>query len=476
MKNFYDHIGLYADHYAFTMAQGYFLDGRKNCPACFDYFFRKNPFDSGYTVFAGIYDLLELVSNFNFNSESIDLLSEKGFNKKFLDYLETFKFKGNICAPKEGEIIFGNEPVVRVEGDIIEAQLIEALLLNMINFQSLIATKASRIRQAAGDRIIIDFGLRRAQGLSAIHASKAAIIGGLNSTSNVFSSFAFGVFSAGTQAHSWIQSYPDELTAFRKYSESFPDHCVLLVDTYNTLNSGIPNAITVAKEMEQNGQKLFGIRLDSGDLSYLSKKARKVLDDAELGYVKIIASNQLNEHLIKSLIEQGAPIDGFGVGTSLITGQSDAALDGVYKLSMTDNKPSLKISDNLEKVTLPGVKKIYRYYNGDGKFCADAIVLDEENNIQKIYHPLQPHKQTDVKKLEKENLIRLVMENGEIKIENRSVKEISGYVKERLLLLPDEHKRFENPHIYKIGISKKLCELRDNLIEELTNQNLRVKL
>ncbi|UCH66479.1 MAG: nicotinate phosphoribosyltransferase, partial [Ignavibacterium sp.] len=304
MKNFNEHIGLYADHYAFTMVQGYFLDGRKNCPACFDYFFRKNPFDSGYTIFAGLYDLLEMVSNFNFNSDSINLLKEKGFNDDFLTYLQSFKFKGKICAPKEGEIIFSNEPMARVEGNIIETQLIEALLLNMLNFQSLIATKASRIRQAAGNRILIDFGLRRAQGLSAIHASKAAIIGGLNSTSNVFSSFAFGVFSAGTQAHSWIQSYPDELSAFRKYAQSFPDHCILLVDTYNTLNSGLPNAITVAKEMEQNGQRLYGIRLDSGDLAYLSKKSRKLLDDAELEYVKIVASNQLNEHLIKSLIEQ----------------------------------------------------------------------------------------------------------------------------------------------------------------------------
>jgi nicotinate phosphoribosyltransferase len=469
MKKFYEHIGLYADHYAFTMAQGYFLDGRENCPTCFDYFFRKNPFGSGYTVFAGLYDLLEMITNFNFNSDSIDLLKKKGFNNEFLNYLKTFSFKGNIFAPKEGETVFGNEPIVRVEGDIIETQLIEALLLNMINFQSLIATKASRIRQAAGSRILIDFGLRRAQGLSAIHASKAAIIGGLNSTSNVYSSFAFGTFSAGTLAHSWIQSYPDELTAFRKYAESFPEHCILLVDTYNTLNSGIPNAITVAKEMEQNGQHLYGIRLDSGDLAFLSKKARKILDDADLNYVKILASNQLNENLIKSLIEQGAPIDGFGVGTSLITGKDDAALDGVYKLSMADNKAKLKISENLEKVTLPGVKKIYRYYNGDGKFCADGILLENENNVETIFHPLQPHKRTDIRKLKKEKLMELVMENGEIKIENRSVKELSAYVLKRLSLLPDEHKRFENPHIYKVGISNKLRELRDNLIENITN-------
>ena len=469
MKNFNKYIGLYTDHYAFTMAQGYFLDGRESCSACFDYFFRKNPFNSGYTVFAGLYDLLELITHFNYNSDSIDVLKKKGFNDNFLDFLKTFRFNGNICAPREGEIIFCNEPILRVEGNIIETQLIEAMLLNIINFQSLIATKASRIRQAAGDRDLIDFGLRRAQGLSAIHASKAAIIGGINSTSNVFSSFTFGIDTSGTQAHSWIQSYPDEITAFRKYAQSFPQNCILLVDTYSTIKSGIPNAITVAKEMEQNGQKLFGVRLDSGDLAYLSKKSRGILDDAGLDYVKIVASNQLNEHLIKSLIEQGAPIDGFGVGTSLITGQNDGALDGVYKLSMVDNNATLKLSENLEKITLPGVKKIYRYYNGEGKFYADAIVLEEEKNIQTIFHPLQLHKQTDVLKLKKEDLMEQVMKGGEIIIINRSVKEISEHVKKRLSLLPGEHKRFENPHIYKIGISKKLSKLRNNMIEQLNN-------
>jgi nicotinate phosphoribosyltransferase len=470
MKNFNDYIGLFADHYEFTMAQGYFLDGRESCPACFDYLFRKNPFDSGYTVFAGLYDLLEMITQFKFNDDSIDHLKKTGFRDEFLDYLKKFSFKGNIVAPKEGEIVFCNEPIVRVEGNIIETQLIESLLLNMLNFQSLIATKASRLRQSAGHRDLIDFGLRRAQGLSAIHASKAAIIGGVNSTSNVYSSYAFGVGSSGTQAHSWIQSYPDELTAFRKFAKAFPQNCVLLVDTNNTLNSGVPNAIIVAKEMEERGEKLNGIRLDSGDLAYLSKKARNALDEANLNYVNIIASNQLNEHLIKSLIEQGAPIDAFGVGTNLITGQCDAALDGVYKLSMIDNKPTLKLTENVDKVSLPGVKKIYRYYNGDGKFYADGILLDEEENIQKICHPHHSNKSSKVSELEKEALIEKVMEKGEIKIENRSVKEISDYVRHRLTLLPEEHKRFENPHLYKIGISTKLFELRNKLIEEFNQR------
>ena len=469
MKNFNEHIGLYADHYAFTMAQGYFLDGRENCRTGFDYFFRKNPFNSGYAIFAGLSDFLEMLTDFRFNSESVNALKLKGFNDKFLNYLKTFQFKGNIFAPLEGEVIFANEPVMRVEGNIIETQLIEALLLNMINFQSLIATKASRLRQAAGERLVLDFGLRRAQGLSAIHASKAAIIGGLNATSNVFSSFAFGFNSSGTQAHSWVQSYPNELTAFRKYAQSFPVNCTLVVDTYNTLKSGIPNAIIVAKEMEHSGHKLNGIRLDSGDLAYLSKMAREILDSAGLNYVKIVASNQLNEHLIKSLIEQKAPIDAFGVGTSLITGQYDAALDGVYKMTMADDKSTLKLSENVEKITLPGLKQIYRYYDSVGKFYADAIVLADEKNIRKIFHPFHPHRQTEVQKLKNEVLLKKVMEYGNIKIKSRSIKEISDYVKHRLSLLPDEHKRFEYPHIYKIGISKKLADLRNKLIEGLSN-------
>ena len=465
MNNFNDFIGLYTDHYEFTMAQGYFLDGRENSTACHDYFFRKNPFNSGYTVFAGLYDLLEMISNYNFNSDSIDHLRKKGFNDEFLDYLKNCSFKGNIIAPKEGEIVFSNEPIVRVEGSIIETQLVETLLLNMLNFQSLIATKASRLRLSAGDRYIMDFGLRRAQGLSAIHASKAAVIGGVDNTSNVYSAFRFGFDSSGTQAHSWIQSYPDELTAFRKYAKAFPKNCVLVVDTYNTLNSGIPNAIKVAKEMEKDGELLWGIRLDSGDLAYLSKKSRTMLDEVNLNYVKIVASNQLNEYLIKSLLEQCAPIDAFGVGTSLLTGQNDAALDGVYKLNTIDETPSLKLSDNLEKVTLPGAKKIYRYYDNRGRFYADAIVLKEEENIEKIIHPFHSHKSVEVGECKKEILMTKVMDNGEIKIKNYSVKEISEYVRERMELLPDEHKRFENPHLYKIGISEKLFELRNKLMQ-----------
>ncbi|HKI78349.1 MAG TPA: nicotinate phosphoribosyltransferase [Ignavibacteriaceae bacterium] len=463
--------GLFTDHYELTMAQGYFLDGRQDLPANFDYFFRKNPFNSGYAIFAGLQDLLKMIPDFQFDSESIDHLHKIGFRSDFLEYLKNFIFKGNIYAPNEGEVVFANEPILRFEGNIIETQLIETISLNILNFQSLIATKASRLRYSAGERMLIDFGMRRAHGLSAIHGSRAAIIGGVDSTSNVYSAYLFGMTSGGTQAHSWIQSYGDELTAFRKYAEAFPDNCVLLVDTFDTLKSGVPNAITVGRELEERGAKLKAIRLDSGDLAYLSKKSRKMLDDAELQYVKIVASNQLDEYLIKSLIEQGAPIDIFGVGTNLITGQKDAALDGVYKLSMINENPSIKLSNDLEKVTLPGVKKIIRYFNGNDKFYADGIALNYEEEPDRIFHPLHPLKSSIVQGMNKEEIQSKVFSDGKIIMKEKSINEIKEYVKERINKLPDEHKRFDYPHIYKIGISSKIMNLRNELITEITEKN-----
>jgi nicotinate phosphoribosyltransferase len=282
--------------------------------------------------------------------------------------------------------------------------------------------------------------------------------------------FRYGIKPVGTIAHSFIQSFPDEITAFREYARFNPDSCFLLVDTYNTLESGIPNAITVAKELESKGHKLVGIRIDSGDLAYLSKKARKMLDEAGLDYVKISVSNQLDERVIKSLIEQGAPIDLFGVGTRLITGQPDSALDGVYKMSLIDGEPRMKISDSLSKTTLPGLKKVYRYSNGERGFLADAIVLEKEKDIEYIYHPFEKEKRFRVAKYRKEELFHKVMENGEIIMPFLSVAEIARFARERLALLPPEHKRFEYPHIYKVGISKKLLRLRDSIVKQFLRE------
>lgn len=461
------HTGLYTDHYELTMAQGYLLNNKKDTPACFDYFFRKNPFKGGYVIFAGLIDLLEVLENLRFDDEDCNYLRSIGFAPEFVDYLKGFEFRADIHAPEEGEVVFPYEPVVRVEGNIIETQIIETMLLNILNFESLIATKAARIRQAAGDRLVIDFGLRRAQGLGGILASRAAVIGGANSTSNVYSAFMFGLTSAGTQAHSWIQTYDDEITAFRDFARAFPKRCVFLVDTYDTLKSGIPNAVIVAREMEARGERLFGVRLDSGDLAYLSKRARNMLDDAGLQYVKIMTSNQLDEYVIRSLLAQGAPVDAFGVGTRLVTGQDDAALDGVYKLSMSGNKPRLKISETPEKIILPGVKKVLRCMDSSGKFSADCIALADETDVETIYHPHQPGKSSSVGSCKKEGLFRKVMERGRIIMDRKKPAEIAEYVRARLGQLPDEHKRFENPHTYKVGISRKLMDLRSVIIDEI---------
>jgi nicotinate phosphoribosyltransferase len=360
-------------------------------------------------------------------------------------------------------VAFPLEPLMEVSGGLAEVQLIETLLLNYLNFQSLIATKAARIRYAAGDRYLSEFGLRRAQSLGGISASRAAIAGGFDSTSNMFAARRYDIPAVGTMAHSFIQSQEDELTAFRKFAEAEPHNCTLLVDTYNTLKSGIPNAIIVAKEMKEKGQQLKAIRLDSGDLAYLSKKARKQLDDAGLKEVKIVVSNQLDEYLIKSLLDQKAPIDSFGVGTSLATGQPDAALDGVYKLCQIDGEPKLKLSENIQKVTLPGIKQVYRFTDETDCFVADAIALEKDPVPSKMIHPydIEKSKSLDVSKATP--LLTKIMAKGKPMLKNNEPKEIAEFVKKRLEQLPDEHKRFNNPHIYKVGISEPLHLLRSEL-------------
>lgn len=462
-------MGLFTDHYELTMAEGYFRSEKEEIIANFDYFFRKNPFGSGFTVFAGLQDLLEMILEFKYDTQAIDYLNKRGFGTDFLEYLKNFQFRGDIYAPREGELVFPNEPVLRVKGKIIETQLLETLILNVLNFQSLIATKANRIRHSAGNRLLMEFGMRRAQGFAAIAASRAAVIGGMDSTSNIYSAERYGLESSGTMAHSWIQGFEDELVAFREYAITHPKNCTLLVDTYHTLKSGVPNAIIIAREMEQSGHRLSAIRLDSGDLAYLSKMARKQLDEAGLSYVKIVASNQLDEYIIKSLIEQDAPIDWFGVGTSLVTGKSDAALDGVYKLSLINGRPTLKLSEDLIKITLPGEKKIVRYFNGNNKFYADAIALATENDreIDTIFHPQHPERNTPVHGLKGETIVSKVVDKGKVVVEEKSIDEISGYRKFRISQLPDEHKRFEYPHLYKVGLSQSLMNLRNTLITGL---------
>ncbi|MDR9416084.1 MAG: nicotinate phosphoribosyltransferase [Gracilimonas sp.] len=456
---------LYTDLYELTMAQGYFLAGRHHQPAVFDYFFRKIPFSGGYVVFAGLSDLLQLLKNYTFTTEELEYLSNHGFKREFIDYLKEFRFTGDVYSVREGEIVFANEPVVRVQGTILETQILETVFLNTLNFESLIATKASRIKQASKGRPVLDFGLRRAQGLGGLQASKAAVIGGLEGTSNVLAGQLYGTKISGTMAHSWIQSFEDEISAFRIYAKHYPENTILLVDTYDTLNSGIPNAIKIGKEMEKNGHKLKAIRLDSGDLAYLARQSRKLLDRAGLDYVQIAVSNQLDEYVIKSLLDQKAPIDLFGVGTKLVTAFDDPALDGVYKLSSINGKPTLKISDNEEKVTLPDSKKIIRYLNEDGSFNCDGILLDTENKIEEIVHPYISHKTTNVERLTPEALLTKVVEKGEILASDISIHKSAEYARKRLSELNQEHKRFDNPHIYKVGLSKKLQKLKSQLIQ-----------
>lgn len=461
-----DFSGTYTDQYQLAMGQVYFRKGEANKIAVFDYFFRKMPFDGGFAVFAGLETLLDILENFRFSEEDLLYLKTRNFDEEYLHYLKDFRFQGKIYSMREGDLVFPGEPVVRVEASIIEAQILETLLLNILNFQTLIATKASRMEIQAKGRLLIDFGLRRAQGMGGYHASRAAMIGGFHATSNTRAGRDFEIPVSGTMAHSFIQSYEEELDAFRDFAESHPRNTILLVDTYDTLRSGVPNAIKVGKEMELRGEKLKGIRLDSGDLAYLSRRSRAMLDEAGLDYVKISVSNQLDEHLIKSLLDQEAPIDIFGVGTSLVTGKPDAALDGVYKLAFFKDKPRIKLSETISKVTLPHRKQVYRLLDENGKFLgADVVCLVGEKNPAMMYHPSDPLKYRDISGINKEQLLGLVMDNCKRSGARRSIEDISNFRKERLEKLPPEYKRFSYPHIYKVGISEELRTERNALID-----------
>jgi nicotinate phosphoribosyltransferase len=455
----------YTDLYQLSMAQVYFKTGRKHETAVFDYFFRKQPFDGGYTLFCGLQTALTVIEDLYFSRDDIRFLETNGFDPDFLDYLKDFRFNGHIYSTREGDLVFPTRPILQVEATLIEAQIIETLLLNILNYQTLIATKASRMKQVAGQAKLVDFGLRRAQSTAAYHGARAAIIGGFDATSNVKAAQDLNIPVSGTMAHSFVQSYDHEIDAFRDYAEHRPGDCVLLVDTYDTLNSGIPNAIQISKEMQAKGYQLLGIRLDSGDLAYLSRKAREMLDDADLASVKIAVSNQLDEKVIKSLKEQQAPIDLFGVGTSLMIGKLDAALDGVYKLAEHNGQPSIKLSESIEKVTIPGRKQVYRLSDHQGNWIgADIVALRSEGSFSTMHSPHDPLKSMNVKPFRTEALLKHVMKDGEQVKTPESVQEIAAYARDQLNRLEPEYKRFDNSHIYKVGLSGKLYELRHQLI------------
>lgn len=456
--------GTYTDQYQLKMAQVYFLAGHSKKNAVFDYFFRRLPFQGGYAVFAGLADLLAILADLRFAKDDLQFLKSQGTHPDFLAYLRDFRFRGSIYSCAEGEIVFPGSPILRVEAGLIEAQIIETLLLNIVNFQTLIATKASRFRLVAKKQKLVEFGLRRAQGPGGYYASRAAMVGGFDGTSNVCAARDYAIPLSGTMAHSFIQSYETEEAAFREFSRFWPDECVLLVDTYNTLESGLPNAIKIAHELQAKGHRLKGIRLDSGDLAYLAKKARQMLDDAGLEYVDILASNQLDEYVVKSLLEQKAPIDIFGVGTHLAVGHPDSALDGVYKLAKINTTPCIKISDNADKITLPDSKQVYRVMDGAHFQGADVIALADEDVPQLMYHPFENLKSRSLKQYVKEPLLKRVMSDGEVLIHD-SLQAIATYSQQRLQALPEEYKRFTNPHIYKVGLSKELKKERDHLIE-----------
>lgn len=459
----------YTDFYQLTMGQSHFLNGNKDKTVVFDYFFRRLPFKGGYAVFAGLHELLEELPFIAFTTDDLEYLEEQGFHKDFLEYLSQFRFRGNIYSVEEGDLIFPNSPILMVEASVIEAHLLETMLLNLLNFQSLVATKARRIRDVSNGKTILELGLRRAQGLGGHHAAKAAYLGGCDGTSNVLASDLFNIPVSGSMAHAFIQSYEEEIDAFRAFAETHPDNCILLIDTYNTLEQGLPNAITVAKELENHGHRLRAIRLDSGDLGYLSKACRKKLDEAGLPYVKIAASNQIDEHIVKSLEEQEAPIDIYGVGTSLVTGKPDAALDGVYKMSVFEGAPRMKLSETLVKTSLPFKKQVFRAFKDNAQMAGiDCISLYAEEAPDRMYHPFEPHRNLDLSPYELRPMLHPVMING--KPVNRSGTDLAA-IRNRSLdvfeSLPQEYRRFDFPHEYKTGISAKLMEGRDTLLRRV---------
>ena len=472
-----ENMAMLCDFYEFTMSNGFFKNGFYKRSVYFDVFFRKVPDNGGFAIAAGLEQVIDYIKELHFDDEDIEYLRSKGiFDEEFLAYLKDFKFSGDIYAVPEGTPVFPNEPIMTVKAPAIEAQMIETFVLLTLNHQTLIATKANRIVRAAQGRAVLEFGSRRAQGASgAVLGARAAYIGGCKGTACTITDELYGVPAGGTMAHSWVQMFDSEYDAFKTYCELYPDNPTLLVDTYNTLKSGIPNAIKVFKEvLLPQGKTKCAIRLDSGDISYLSKKARKMLDDAGLTDCKITASNALDEKLIRDLMMQGAQIDTFGVGERLITSSSSPVFGGVYKLVAVENatgdiEPKIKVSENTAKITNPHFKKLYRYYDREsGKALADELcVYDEfvdDTKPHTIFDPNATWKTKTLTDFTARELLVKVFENGECVYDCPDIEEIAEYCRDQLDLLWDEVKRFENPHDYYVDLSKKLYEIKNILL------------
>jgi nicotinate phosphoribosyltransferase len=465
---------LLTDLYELTMLAGYFEQGMHERPTVFDLFFRVNPFQGGYAVFAGLETALSYLEQLAFSAEDLDYLNGlKLFRPDFLAYLESFRFQGSVSAPPEGCAVFAREPILTVEGGLAQAQFVETALLNIINFQTLVATKGARISRAAGGAQVMEFGLRRAQGPDGgLSVARAAYIGGVRSTSNVLAGKTWGIPVKGTHAHSWIMAFPDELTAFRRYAESFPNACILLIDTYDTLESGLQNALVVAQELRDRGHQLYGVRIDSGDLAYLSRTVRSAFDAAGFPEVKIVASNELDEHVIESIRSEGGKVDIYGVGTRLATcaGEGGGALGGVYKLVRMEEEPKLKLTSDVSKATLPDRKRLLRVTGPDGRFIQDVITLDGEEISpgDLVYDPANPLQQVRIPaRAHFVDLRSRVMEAGTRVTPARTLEEASKSCQLELGLLPEGCHRLINPHVYKVSISAGLNRLRLKLIEEV---------
>ena len=471
-------LTMLVDFYELTMAHGYFENGMEDQIAYFDMFFRRVPDEGGFAIMAGLEQLIEYLKHLEFTDEDIEYLRSKQlFSEGFLTYLKNFKFACDIYAIPEGTPIFPNEPILTVRGPIIQAQFIETMILLSINHQSLIATKSNRIVRAANGRPVLELGARRAQGADgAILGARAAYIGGCKGTACTISDRDFNVPALGTMAHSWVQTFDSEYEAFKKYAELYPENCTLLVDTYNTLKSGVPNAIKVFKEiLIPKGYKPGAIRIDSGDAAYLSKKARKLLDEAGLHETKIVISNSLDEYIIKDLLIQNAPIDSFGVGERLITSKTEPVFGGVYKIVAVEKEgqmiPKIKISNNIEKITNPGSKQVYRLYDRDTKKAiADVITLAHEKiddtKPYTIFDPEHTWKRKEITNFIARPLLAPIFLNGEFVYTSPTLEEIVTYSKEQIDMLWEEVLRFEKPHRYYVDLSKELWTLKTDLLEK----------